>query len=321
MASLLSLLNRLLPFATPGTPLLQDVIHLAVLAGLLYFAPQIQQRLQRNSSPDGRLQNEEPEPVALDSARNIPIRDQPQPQAENVGLNVERDGDVQAPLENELPANGAVQPEEEIIDEPGPADATRLPDGARQRNIGAKKAKSLARKDQRRAYHEFMRSQGVAQRERDAEGAAGREAALAAEQERRRAKEREVELRKANEREAKRIRDEAEREATSKRVELVLDVVREELEVRSMCNLFRVAQMAGDEVDVEWVEKILKTSGMIGRKGDTMTMITEMGWAVRVTAADMAELYHAALSQDLGNESGQIENEQLGKLLEELMAG
>lgn len=317
MASLLSILNRLLPFATPGTPLLQDVVHLAVLAGLLYFAPQIQQRLQRNSGPDDRLQNEEPEPVALDPAGNVPIRDQPQPETENIGRNLDGIDGVQ----DEPPADEAIQPEEERIDEPGPADATRLPDGARQRNIGAKKAKSLARKDQRRAYHEFMRSQGAAQRERDAEGAAEREAALAAEQERRKAKEREVELRKANEREAKRIRDEAEREAMSKRVELVLDVVREELEVRSRCNLFWVAQMAGEEVDVEWVEKILKTSGMIGRKGDTMTMITEMGWAVRVTAADMAELYHAALSQDLGNERGQIENEQLGKLLEELMAG
>jgi hypothetical protein len=42
MASIISLINRLLPFATPGTPLLQDLVHLGAICTILYYAPQIQ---------------------------------------------------------------------------------------------------------------------------------------------------------------------------------------------------------------------------------------------------------------------------------------
>lgn len=324
MASMLGFLNRLLPFATPGTPLLQDVLHLATLCVLLYFAPQIQQKLQtwrakqaiqqgengpasQNRPVDGIVGGEVHPEVHL-----VPLDNEPQVQ--NLAERGNAFDHMEEQAGQEAPPNVNAAAEDA---QPGPAfGPDTIPP---QRNVGAKKAKSLARKDQRRAYNEFMRSQGEAQRARDAEGADEREATLAAERERRRVAERQLEARKAKEREQKREREEAERKEVARRTELVLSIVRDELDSRRMCDLFQVARLVGDDVDEEWVEQVLNASGIIGKKGDTMTMITAMGWVVRITAEDMAALYKSALTADLGDEHGRISNEEAGVVLEGLL--
>lgn len=309
MASFLGALNRLLPFASPGTPLLQDLLHLSALCILLYFAPQIQQQLQNWRAKHGIdeiAETAHDEAPVIENAVHEDIGNQEighGREAENIVDDVVDEERNLHPT-HDLAADDAL---------PGPANGAPLPPA---RNVGAKKAKSLARKDQRRAYHEFMRSQGDAQRAKDAEGAEERDAALAAEKERRKLTEKELESRKAKEREARKRQEELERIENARRTELILATVRDELDSRRMCDLFRVARMVGDDVDEEWVERVVKASGIVEKNGDGMVMITEMGWAVRITMDDMAAIYATALADGLGDSHGQISHEQLGALLE-----
>lgn len=302
MSSIFSFINRLLPFATPGTPLVQDLGHLLALCSLLYFAPQIQVWIQGTSTPafvdDSGNTHDEPNENPIDADVVEPLQQDdtgPAPEPEHV--NVENGEPLEAQEADPV--------------RPGPV--TEIRD---QRQIGAKKAKSLARRDQKRAYHEFQRSQGEAQRARDAEGAAERDAALAAERERRKATEAALEAKKAKEREKRRDQERREREDEIRRRELTVRLVRRELEERKRCDLFKVARQVGDDVDEEWVEKILHASGMIGRKGETMTMITGMGWVVRVNREDMVALYKTA---QLKRGKGTFAYDELGVMLESIL--
>ena len=322
MASVLSYLNRLLPFATPGTPLLQDLIHLAAICGALYYAPQIQEWYQQR-----RAQNDGTRPEqALPDTQDVPndhdtaIADgnhQDQAPQPDIAPHHEAGDDAQddeedahdAPRDNDFNENDAAQP--------GPA---RIPDMPPARNVGAKKAKALAKKDQRRAYHEFQRSQGEAQRARDAEGAAERDAELAAERERRRAAEAKVKEREAREREVKRESERKARADEMRRREMVVRIVREEVEGNGVCELMKVARQAGNDVDEEWVEKIVHASGILGRKGDATTMTTSLGWVVRVTESDMAEVYRRAVKDGVADgDSGAVSYDTLGRMLQEVI--
>lgn len=315
MASLLVLLNRLLPFATPGTPLLQDLLHLSAICILLYFAPQIQQSIQSKSI--SRNDDTGPNEGGPPSDDNDDVNNAAEAQDNHDIAEAEFDVQDDAVV-NEEPRNVPEMPLHDHVQE-GDAGPARAPQIPARGNVGAKKAKSLARKDQRRAYNEFMRSQGDAQRARDAEGASEREAALEAEKERRRVAELAIESQKMRERELKREQEERQRKEDLQRRELVVSIVKEELEGRKMCDLFKVAKQVGGDVDEEWVERVLKGSSLIGRKGSSMTMLTEMGWAVRVTSDDMAQLYEEAVKADLGDEHGRIDNDELGKLLETIL--
>ena len=309
----LALLNRLLPFATPGTPLIQDLLHLAAICILLYFAPQIEDWLHRREANAGDNNAETAAIVPNDNDRdaeagaNDAEPDAMPEEGEVDGLDDEDLDDDRPPPANVIPGEGQA------------GAAAHAGDIPPERNVGAKKAKSLARRDQRRAYNEFMRSQGEAQRARDAEGATEREAALAVEKERRRAAEVALEAKKAKEREQRRQREETERKEEICRRELAVSLVKEELEARNMCDLSKTAQLVGDDVDEEWVERILRATGVIGKKGDTMTMVTSTGWVVRVTAEDMAKLYTTAAENGIGGDDGRIEYDELGAVLETMI--
>lgn len=313
MASILALINRLLPFATAGTPLAQDIIHLAAICGALYFAPQLQQWYQKRQVNGEHLEPPNGEPAVLDAQRvPDPARVEDDANQPDLEPNHEENGprdleeDVQAAEEDE-----PIQP-----GQPGPANAHAA---TNTRNVGAKKAKSMARRDQQRAYHEFQRSQGDAQRAKDAEGAAEREAVLSAERERRKATEAALDAKKAKEREKKREQDRKEREDEIRRRDLAVAIVRDELQTNKISDLFKVALKVGGDVDEEWVEKILRASGMIGRKDDQVTMITSMGWAVRVSEGDMIKVYSQVLEQGASDDTGRIENEVIGATLEKLL--
>ena len=316
MAPVLDLLNRLLPFATPGTPLTQDIVHLAAICVLLYFAPQMQQRYQARSLAAHTIDGSQGEVAPAVPANGVALDGHALGGEQDAVVNdVGFDDRENAPVHEREPdphhpalADGNVQ---EGLGGPAHAPNTPAP-----RNVGAKKAKSLARKDQRRAYNEFMRSQGDAQRARDARGAAEREGALATEKERRRAAEQALEASKAKEREARRQQEEKHRKEELQRRELVLEFVKEDLDSRRICNLFDVARQVGGDVDDDLVEEMLKASGLIGKKGDLLTMITGTGWAVRVTADDMKQLYSKAIEADLRNEEGWVGYDELGALLE-----
>lgn len=309
MASVLGLVNRLLPFATPGTPLLQDLIHLGAICTLLYYAPQIQHWAQERQHATG-IPYEHP----VDDATHVAgAPEEPQEPAianDNV--------DQRAPVddfENVQADNPERLPEHEDVQE-GQAGPANTP---ANRNVGAKKAKSLARKDQRRAYNEFMRSQGDAQRAEDAKDAAEREATLAAERERRKAATAVLEAKKAKEREQKREAERKSREEDIRRRELTITLVREALDDQRMCDLFKVARQVGGDVDEEWVERIVRSSELVGMKNGVLTMITSVGWAIRVDQQDVRQLYENAAVQDISDESGAIGYDQLGSMFENII--
>ncbi|CAK3860846.1 Hypothetical predicted protein [Lecanosticta acicola] len=322
MTSFLGILNRLLPFATPGTPLLQDLVHLGVICALLYFAPQIQDWIQRRNTAD----HQEQTPVQhAEVAPEDDQHDPPDHEAQQAGNGDQRGFEEEVDRQDEGPDNEDFrefqqqqqqQQQQEGGDEAGPENAPG------QRNVGAKKARSLARRDQRRAYHEFQRAQGEAQRARDAEGAAEREAAQAAERERRQAAEAKLEAKKAKEREVKRERERREREEEIARRETAVAIVRRELEEQRMSNLFEVARSVGGDADDVWVEKMLNASGVLGRGADgAFTMVTSTGWVVKVTKEDMQRVYKKAAEKGLGDGNGKIGFEELSGLLQDVLRG
>nr|POF24040.1 hypothetical protein CFP56_54976 [Quercus suber]POF24054.1 hypothetical protein CFP56_54990 [Quercus suber] len=267
MAAVIRFLNRLLPFATPGTPLLQDLVHLAAVCAILYFGPQLQERfrLRQAENANDVVVEEVHAPQQLPVGRQgfppvAHVEDEQQDEAESDDGDDDGDDDLNerddAPPGNEDPRI----PEGQA----GPVQNPNLPT---VRDVGAKKAKSMARRDQRRAYHEFQRSQGEAQRARDAEGAAERDAALAAEKERRRV----------------------------------------------------VAAEVGGDADADWVERLLHGTGILGKKGGMMTIVTGKGWVVQVGEDDMREVYKRALQQHVGDEDGKVNYTILGELLEKVL--
>lgn len=331
-------LNALLPFTDPSTPLLQDIVHTLVLCAALYFAPVILER-RLDHTPD-------PTPPSLDVAANIE-------EGEDVGVDTRGidNADADAELEHLHPQ--AIVDADELDDEevelpplaptPPPFRAAGVPpppfpdtDDAgegpahlpgnqprltpQNRAIGAKKAKSLARKDQRRAYHEFVRQRSEAQRLADAEGAKEREEAMREEKQRRAAVEMEIEERARREREVRREEERREAEAERLRRERVVDAVREGLELRGLVDLKEVGKSEGR--DVQWVERLARASGLVGGrevKGGICTMTTGTGWAVKVDEAVMRKVYARAVEIGLGKESGRVSWEELGGLLDEVV--
>ncbi|GAB7344127.1 hypothetical protein MBLNU457_2025t1 [Dothideomycetes sp. NU457] len=300
------LINRLLPFATPGTPLIQDLLHLAALCSALYFAPQIQAYYQRNIAhrDSNQQQNQAAnEPVAVDNTQQqqdpAPQEQPPQPEPQHDHQQEQAAQDV-----NEAgPADGA----------PGPANPR--PRDIAAREVGKKKAASLARRDQRRAYHEFQRQQGEQQRARDAEGAAEREAELARERERRAQTEAELREREAREREERRAREAEAREREVRRREGAARIVREGLAQRGMVRLAEVQESVGG-VDEAWVESIVRASGVLGERDGSITSLTGGGWVVRVSREDMDECYRRLLETDAGEADGKISSKEIGGMLE-----
>ncbi|KAG9688356.1 hypothetical protein KCU95_g9845, partial [Aureobasidium melanogenum] len=316
-------LNILLPFAAPGTPLYQDLLHLAALCTALYYAPQIQAYIQerRQSQTHNQAENQAEQHIHnIEPEAPEPRHQQAAPPPRPFIEDAEEDEHEQpdAPFNDFVGPAGHQQDDDD--GEPGPVNPRpQAPPGSNNnRTVGAKKAKSLQRRDQRRAYHEFMRSQGEAQRARDAEGAEEREAQLAVERARRAAKEAEVETKRAKEREEKRLKEEKAREEESQRRERAVRLVREELESRRVVDLEDVARQVGGNVGREWVEGLVRASGvLLESQGQHRTMITVNGWVVRVEREDMEALYSEAVVD--ADEDGAVAYAKLGERLESVL--
>jgi uncharacterized membrane protein YqiK len=164
-----------------------------------------------------------------------------------------------------------------------------------------------------------MRSQGEAQRARDAEGAEEREAQLAAERARRAAKEAEVEAKRAKEREEKRLKEEKAREEEIQRRERAVRLVREGLEARPVVDLEDVARQVGGSVNREWVEGLVRASGLLlESQGQHRTMITTSGWVVKVEREDMEALYNQS-AEAADDTDGTVSYADLGGRLESIL--
>lgn len=322
----ITLLNFLLPFTKPGTPILQDLIHTVILCGTLYYAPHIAEwhkARQLGLAADGVGQDEAPVQNRGEEAQQTqpldtrqppqepPAHDQPafQPQVEDEDeLPAPQPGHAEPqqlqPPFDPLPAEG----------EPGPANERPRATPA-NRAVGAKKAKSLARKDQRRAYHEFHRQEAELRRLQEAEGRDEREAALAAEKARRAAAEAEIRDTERREREEAKREREREQEEEQKRRERTVDFVRQQLESRGAVDLAEAAYKEGK--DALWVERLVRASGLLtqaGREGSKV-LITSRGWLVRVDREVLDMAYKEA--EDMGDRcEGKVGFDDFGQMLE-----
>ncbi|KAF2845918.1 hypothetical protein T440DRAFT_502096 [Plenodomus tracheiphilus IPT5] len=325
----ITLLNFLLPFTKPGTPLTQDLLHTAVLCGTLYFAPQIAEWHNTQQSQGTTTGNGDEQPYRIDGEDTG--TEEP-PLDERFILRDDGDGNDLAdppPLAPTPPPDHArnapnnhqphiADENEDPNDFAGPANPPN-PNAPRptpaNRTIGAKKAKSLARKDQRRAYHEFHRQEAELRRLQEAEGAEEREAALQASRDRRAAIEETIREKEREERE--RVKKEREREALeeAERRERVVRVVGEEVRGGGCCDLVDVAYREGK--DRVWVEKLVRASGLMGglqREGGHV-MVTESGWIVRIDEGLMERVYRDA--QMLGDaKEGKVSFAEFGGVLE-----
>ena len=321
----ISLLNFLLPFTKPGTPVVQDLIHTAILCGTLYYAPQIAEwynARQGQEGIDGTAENVDiHQPGAGGVVEEERQQDEP-PLDDRLVFQPDDDENEDDPnppplaptppnLQNaqEPPLPQPHQPAFNDFAQPGPA--TPRP----TRTIGAKKAASLARKDQRRAYHEFHRQEAELRRLREQEGLEEREAELAAERERRSRIEADIAAKEKEERSKRKEDERKEADEEITRRDRVIGNVRREILQRGCVDLLAEARKEGK--DKLWVLRLVKASGLIPQLSSegSKAMITGDGWLVKVDETIMAQAYREA--EAFGNRNGgRVGFEEVGGFME-----
>ncbi|KAF2466347.1 uncharacterized protein BDR25DRAFT_306167 [Lindgomyces ingoldianus] len=327
------ILNHILPFTNPATPLIQDLIHTLLLCGTLYYAPALAERYH-SQQLDDRIPPAEPD---LDNTADHALTDDPPSPNANIPLDerlilqpdsdseTDRDRNINfmPPAPTPPPGPGLAQPPIPFADlDPaegpaeGPADRPRAT--PQNRIIGAKKAKSLARKDQRRAYHEFHRQQAEIRRQAEAAEKEEREAELYAEKARRAEVEREIAERERLGREKRKEDEKREADAELRRRERALDTVRGEVERYGVVNLSEVARAEGKSS--MWIDKLVRASGIVGslqrpERGEH-TIHTGGMWIVRIDKEIMREVYaNAAVHGE--KHRGKISFADFGSIIEE----
>lgn len=324
MINFLGVLNAVLPFTDPSRPLWRDIVQTLILCTFLYFGPQI--RLERVydlfwriGSKLSHIQQHNGQEIATEDANTVGEAEET-PTQENLGedeaadaLNAERN-ERQDPLIEDIPPF-----------EPGPAlnPALQQLEARRRdanRNVRAKKAKSLARKDRQRAYNEFVREQANAQKARDADGAVEREKEASKERERRKAVEAKIAAQKAKERAEKKEREAREKGEEEERRVKALNIVGERFKT-GLVWLDDVAEMV--KRDRIWVEGIVKREGYLGMKEvdgkNTLTMVTRSGWLVRIDEDLMQETYMQIEELRGREDDSDITPEETGACLESIL--
>ncbi|KAF2496595.1 hypothetical protein BU16DRAFT_525753 [Lophium mytilinum] len=324
-------LDLLLPFTDPSTPLIQDIIHTIALCSALYFAPAILERRAKRlapptaGEPPHQPTETEEDDAPEDAADIIPHL---RPQA------IVEDGSSDDDLEFEPPPLAPTPPPPGINGAPnlafqdddagvGPANQNQnhTQRQTQSRVVGAKKAKSLARKDQRRAYHEFVRQRSEAQKAEEAEGAEEREEALFEEKRRRAAVEEEIRMKEKEERDRKKELERLEAEAERMTRDRCLHAVKKRLKENGVVDLNEAARAAQRER--EWVERLLRVAGAVEGsrevKGGQCTIITGQGWLVKIDESMMKEAYAGAAEVGLKTKDGRVSMEAIGTCLEKVV--
>ncbi|KAI9829929.1 MAG: hypothetical protein M1819_005901 [Sarea resinae] len=315
-------LNLLLPFASPGTSLAQDVFRSIVLCSILYLALRyFRQRADESSLQEGNTVSPQYQSEDLVEADDEDLEEVgelgPATRENDLPLNwVENRGDVNFDPVND-PGTVPADPQRGLLH---PAQEPRI--NARAREIGKKKAASLARRDQRRAYHEFVRSQGEAQRAREREVEEALQSEILEERRRRAEFARQLERKKLIEREERRGEEKRLVEEEFTRRKMALEIVRETLSSKSWIDIHQVTDAVGGGVSDEWLVKLLRAEGLVGRDSQSasVTMITERGFVVRVNEHAIREVCRRAAEDDYQDlASGQLSWRLLGGLLDDVI--
>jgi hypothetical protein len=323
ISTIRGVLNLLLPFTSPETPLLQDLIHTAILISTFYFGPQLAEYYHTRRAPHPTTHTDAQHADPNNGAgEDLPVDN-------NFVLQPDTDNDdVEPPplaptpppgLPADVPGEAAWQDNDHNhagdAFVAGPADADRPRPTPANRVVGTKKAKSLARRDQRRAYHEFHRSQAEQRKREEAEGKEERDAALAAEKARRAEVERKIAEKKRVEVERRKEEERREQEEERQRRERVVEEVRWVVEDRGAVDLVDTAWVEGK--DKEWIERLIRASGMMAQmeKEGQRVMITENGWMVRLDAELLQKAYADAVVYG-DAQDGQLSFNEFGTILE-----
>jgi hypothetical protein len=334
MTSLIRAFNTLLPFTDPSTPLWRDIFHTLILCTVLYIAPGL--HLERfldgtwrrtadasdtpvptvgsdtiappPGSGDDQIHDEEQEPVVRGEPVEVPD-DRP----------VERDAvPFPAAVNFEIPQQDQDQDQDD--EEAGPVNGQPARRRDPNREVGAKKARSLARRNQQRAYNEFLREQGEAERAEWARDAEKRDEELRAEKGRRMVVEAQIQERERKARVEKKERDERERKEELDAVRSAANLISDALKESGAIRIQEVAKSA--KRDGPWVEQLAKKEGVLGMKTvkgkKQVTMLTGHGWIVRVDQDAMTEAYQRAAKWK-GKDDGKISWEQLGRIVQETL--
>ncbi|KAH0543258.1 hypothetical protein FGG08_002422 [Glutinoglossum americanum] len=328
------MLNRLLPFTRPGTPLIQDILHSVVLASIIYFAPRIlEKQLERDTRREA-IPPQDKETVLENEVTGAEQRLEGSDAEAEGHQDLEGHEDIQYyPTDSDTADNAidhANPPPQAHPQQPTDTADTATTDATapRTRTIGKKKAKSLARKDQTRAYHEFQRQQGEAQRARDREIEASLAASLAEEKHRRALLEQDLQEKRRQERQSKRDQDRSRREQDAERKARAISLVHQGLRSHGYVRISELVKTVGgggdDGIDSTWVERLVRAEGMLGlqtsgssESTDALTMLTSTGYIVLVTNTDLQEAYQRALNLPSGSDDGKVSYEAVGRVLEE----
>ncbi|KAL7268458.1 hypothetical protein RUND412_008920 [Rhizina undulata] len=183
------------------------------------------------------------------------------------------------------------------------------PSTPRSRIVGTKKARSLARRDQRRAYHEFLHSQR-AQRQSAEEALRDAEEERLFEEKRRRALiEDEIAAKREKERLARIERERIAEEERKKDVEILVKMVEGgKVKVEDI-----IAALEGRRSDA-WVREMLRNQGLLGVKKGWIGMVTGEGWYVKVGEKELGVLWKELEA------NGRMSWKEFGAILEAEMA-
>ena len=333
-----TLLNFLLPFTRAGTPLSQDLLHTAILCGTLYFAPQIAEwynaRQQEahttpldqtdahepTNQPDNDLTNSDTQAVA-----DPPLDERFVLQDDDEADNTPGAARPRAPTPPPPPRHQAHVEDDEHHDArdpfaPGPANPPPQPARAppTHRTVGTKKAKYHARKDQQRAYNEWLRQEAEIRRRQEDEGREEREAALTLERERRAAAEEVIRAKEREEREALKREREREADEEAERRERVVSYVKSRIEEVGCVDLVEAAWKEGK--DRVWVERLVRASGLLSQlqRDGSRVLLTGRDWLVRIDQQIMDKAY--AEAERFGQEhGGKVGFEDFGSILENVV--
>jgi chemotaxis protein histidine kinase CheA len=183
--------------------------------------------------------------------------------------------------------------------------------------VGAKKAKSIARRNQQRAYNEFVREQGEAQRAEWAQEEEKRKEEFKAERERRAAVDTKVKEKERQEREARKAREEAARLGEQEAASSAIQLVEERLAQKGIISIREVAGTV--ERDIEWVQQLVRREGMLGIRIEDdvkqVVMLTKSGWLARICSRAMGHAYQEAVASCSRSE-GRIIWDEFGRLVQ-----
>jgi hypothetical protein len=310
MSSIFGLLNSFIPFADPTRSLWRDVLLSAVLCAVLYVAPQIDfDRLRNAQVPANDInhgqtneQEHEAEVQAENFAHALPEdRFAEEPHFDDAGVE-------QQPQLDQDPAEGAAA-QAANPHQPRPRDPNR--------EVGAKKAKAIARRNQQRAYNEWLREQGDAQRAEWARDEKEHNDQIAAEQSRRAAVEAKLREKERQAREARKLKEENERQTELEATRSASRMIEERLATQNFIGLKEMVKAV--KRDEEWGRQLVRREGLLGTKvkdGQKYNvMLTKSGWIVRITSDVMDEVY-AQASTACGKGDGRITWHGLGQLVQ-----